>query len=33
MYEFIENQRISKDELLAKADILNKEIIEKAFQG
>ena len=32
MYEFIENQRISKDELLAKADILNKEIIEKAFK-
>ena len=32
MYEFIENQRISKDELLKKANILNKEIIEKAFQ-
>ena len=32
LYEFIENQRISKDELLAKADILNKEIIEKAFK-
>lgn len=33
MYEFIENQRISKDELLKKANILNKEIIEKAFQA
>lgn len=32
MYEFIENQTISKDELLKKANILNKEIIEKAFQ-
>ena len=32
MYELIENQRISKDELLKKANILNKEIIEKAFQ-
>ena len=30
MYEFIENQTISKDELLKKANILNKEIIEKA---
>ncbi|WP_066165975.1 LpxL/LpxP family acyltransferase [Aliarcobacter cryaerophilus] len=32
MYEFIENQRISKDELLSKANILNKDIIEKAFK-
>lgn len=32
MYEFIENQRIPKDELLKKANILHKEIIEKAFQ-
>ena len=32
MYEFIENQTISKEELLSKANILNKEIIEKAFQ-
>ena len=32
MYELIENQRISKDELLKKANILNKEIIEKAFE-
>ena len=32
MYELIENENIEKDELLKKADILNKEIIEKAFE-
>jgi 6-phosphofructokinase len=32
MYEFIENQTISKEELLSKANILNKEIIEKAIE-
>ena len=32
MYELIENENISKDKLLKKADILNKEIIEKAFE-
>lgn len=32
MYEFIENQNISKENLLKKANILNKEIIEKAFK-
>lgn len=32
MYELIENENIEKDKLLKKADILNKEIIEKAFE-
>ncbi len=32
MYEFIENQNISKENMFKKANILNKEIIEKAFK-
>lgn len=32
MYEFIENQNITKENMLKKANILNKEIIEKAFK-
>ncbi len=32
MYEFIENQNITKENMFKKANILNKEIIEKAFQ-
>ena len=32
MYEHIENQRVSKEILFSKANILNKEIIEKAFK-
>lgn len=32
MYEHIENQRENKDILFSKANILNKEIIEKAFK-
>jgi len=32
MYEFIENQNIEKENMFKKANILNKEIIEKAFQ-
>lgn len=31
IYEFVENQSISQEELLKKAKILNKEFIEKAF--
>ena len=32
MYEFIENQNIEKEDLLKKANILNKEIIENAIK-
>lgn len=32
MYELIENQRVNKEILFSKANILNKEIIEKAFK-
>src|SRR5690606_15960101 len=32
MYEHIENQRVNKEILFSKANILNKEIIEKAFK-
>ncbi|RBQ26200.1 MULTISPECIES: lipid A biosynthesis acyltransferase [Arcobacteraceae] len=32
MYEFIENQNITKENMFKKANILNKEIIEKAFK-
>ncbi|MFA5721626.1 MAG: lipid A biosynthesis acyltransferase, partial [Aliarcobacter sp.] len=32
MYEHIENQRVYKEILFSKANILNKEIIEKAFK-
>jgi len=32
MYELIENQNITKDGLFKKANILNKEIIQKAFE-
>ena len=32
MYEFIENQNITKENMFKKANILNKDIIEKAFK-
>jgi len=32
MYEFVENQNIKKEDLFKKANIVNKEIIEKALQ-
>ncbi|MFY4817973.1 lipid A biosynthesis lauroyl acyltransferase [Aliarcobacter butzleri] len=32
MYEFIENQKLTKDEILGKANIINGEIIEKALK-
>ena len=32
MYEFIENQKLTKDEILEKANIINGEIIEKALK-